>query len=93
MKPFNMGPAGKFLEIRQGDRSIEDYAEDFVGMPRQSATEKTCLMVIFWGGLADSFKSMMPYWAPEVSLEEYVNLALHLSSSAFRVESVPEPVP
>ncbi len=93
MKPFNMGPAGKFLEIRQGDRSIEDYAKDFVGMARQSATEKTCLMVIFWEGLADSFKSMMTYWAPEVSLEEYVNLALHLSSSAFRVESVPELVP
>ncbi|KAF4099122.1 hypothetical protein G5714_019248 [Onychostoma macrolepis] len=72
-----MGPAGKFLDIRQGDRTIEDYAGDFVGMARQSATEKTCLMVIFWGGLADPFKSMMPYWAPEESLEDYINLALH----------------
>ncbi len=62
-------------------------------MAHQSATEKTCLMVIFWGGLVDPFKSMMPYWAPEESLEEYVNLALRLSGSAFRVESAPEPAP
>ncbi|KAF4102823.1 hypothetical protein G5714_015706 [Onychostoma macrolepis] len=88
-----MGPAGKFLDIRQGDRTIEDYAGDFVGMARQSATEKTCLMVIFWGGLADPFKSMMPYWAPEESLEDYINLALQLSGSAFRVELAAEPAP
>ncbi len=93
MKPANMGPAGKFLNIRQGDQSIEDYAEYFVRMARQSVTEKTCLMVIFWGGLADPFKSMMPYCAPEESLEEYVNLALHLSGSAFRVEAAPESAP
>ncbi len=93
MKPVNMGPAGKFLDIRQGDRSIEDYAKDFMGMACQSATEKTCLMVIFWGGLADPFKSMMPYWAPEESLEEHVNLALRLSGSAFRVELAAEPAP
>ncbi|KAF4113662.1 hypothetical protein G5714_006207 [Onychostoma macrolepis] len=84
-----MGPAGKFLDIRQGDRTIEDYAGDFVEMARQSATEKTCLMVIFWGGLADPFKSMMPYWAPEESLEDYINL--QLSGSAFRVELAAEP--
>ncbi|KAF4112101.1 hypothetical protein G5714_006896 [Onychostoma macrolepis] len=88
-----MGPAGKFLDIRQGDRSIEDYAGDFVRMARQSATEKTCLMVIFWGGLADPFKSLMPYWAPEESLEDYINLALQLSGSAFRVELAAEPAP
>ncbi|KAF4100021.1 hypothetical protein G5714_018217 [Onychostoma macrolepis] len=93
ISPAHMGPAGKFLDIRQGDRTIEDYARDFVGMAHQSATEKTCLMVIFWGGLADPFKSMMPYWAPEESLEDYINLALQLSGSAFRVELAAEPAP
>ncbi len=93
MKPVNKGPAEKFLDIRQVDQSLEDYVEDFMGMARQSATEKTSLMVIFWGGLADPFKSMVPYWAPEESLEEYVNLDLYLSGSAFRVESAPEPAP
>ncbi len=33
----------------------------------------------------------MPYWNPEESLESYLNLALRLSGSAFRVESGPEP--
>ncbi len=86
MKPANMGPTGKFLDIRQGDRSIEDYAEDFVGMASQSATEKICLMVMFWGGLADPFKSMMPYWAPEESRACSVLLAHRVRS---RARSVP----
>ncbi len=30
----------------------------------------------------------MPYWNPEELLEDYLNLALHLSGSAFRVESM-----
>ncbi|KAF4112097.1 hypothetical protein G5714_006892 [Onychostoma macrolepis] len=51
-----MGPAGKFLNVRQGDRSIEDYARDFVGVARQSAAERTCLMTFFWGGLAEPFR-------------------------------------
>ncbi len=34
----------------------------------------------------------MPYWNPEESLEGYLNLALRLSGSAFRVESAAEPV-
>ncbi len=93
IKPVNKGPPEKFLDIRQVDQSLEDYVEDFMGMARQLATEKTSLMVIFWGSLADPFKSMVPYWAPEESLEEYVNLDLHLSGSAFRVESAPEPAP
>ncbi len=50
-------------------------------------------MVFFWGGLAEPFKSRMPYWHPEESLEKYVNLALHLSGSAFRVEIATEPNP
>ncbi len=55
--------------------------------------EKACLMVFFWGGLAEPFKSRMPYWHPEESLEEYINLALNLRCSAFRVELAVEPAP
>ncbi len=50
-------------------------------------------MVFFWGGLAEPFKSRMPYWHPEDSLEGYINLALSLSGSTFRMESTPEPAP
>ncbi len=89
--PTAMGPAGKLLNVCQGDRNIEDYARDFVGVARQLATEKTCLMIIFWGGLVELFKSRMTYWFPEELLEDYINLALNLSGSAFRVELAAEP--
>ncbi len=84
----SMGPAGKLTNIRQGDGSIEEYAGRFWEVARRSATEKTCLLVFFWGGLSEPFKSRMPYWNPEELLEDYLNLALHLSGSAFRVGSM-----
>ncbi len=44
-----MGPAGKLLNVRKGDRKI-----DIMGVARQSAIEKTCLMITFWGGLVET---------------------------------------
>ncbi len=81
---------------------MEVYARDFVGVARRSATEKTCFMVFFWGSLAEPFKSRMPYWHPEESLEEYVNREPTESApehAPFREptdsapESAPEPAP
>ncbi len=92
-QPATMGPGRKIPNVHQGDQTIEVYARDFVGVARQSATEEACLMVFFWGGLAEPFKSRMPYWHPEDSLEGYINLALSLSGSTFRMESTPEPAP
>ncbi len=88
----SMGPAGKLINIRQGEGSIEEYAGRFWEVARRSATEKTCLLVFFWGGLAEPLRARMPYWNPEESLECYLSLALRLSGSAFRVESAAEPV-
>ncbi len=34
-----MSPAGKLPNVRQGDRRIEDYARDFMGVARRSAME------------------------------------------------------
>ncbi|XP_026145924.1 uncharacterized protein LOC113120203 [Carassius auratus] len=48
-------------------------------------------MVFFWGGLAEPFKSLMPFWHPDETLEDYINLALQLSGSAVRVELAAEP--
>ncbi len=81
-----MCPAGKFLNVQQGDRNIKDYARDFVGVARQSALEETCLVIFFSGGLAEPFKSCMPYWLPEESLEVYINRVLYLKGSSFKVE-------
>ncbi len=86
-----MGRAGKHINIRQGDGSVEEYARHFWEAARRLATEKTCLLIFFWGGLAEPFKSRMPYWNPEMLLEDYLILALHLSGSAFMVESAAEP--
>ncbi len=92
-QPATMGPGRKIPNVHQGDQTIEVYARDFMEVARQSATEEACLMVFFWGGLAEPFKSRMPYWHPEDSLEGYINLALNLTGSAFRVESAPKPAP
>ncbi len=92
-QPATMGPGRKILNVHQGDQTIEVYARDFVGVARQSVTEEACLVVFFWGGLVEPFKSQMPYWHPEDSLEGYINLALSLSGSTFRMESAPEPAP
>ncbi len=73
--------------------SVEEYAGHFWEVSCWSVTEKTCLLVFFWGGLAEPFKSRMPYWVPEDSLEVYINQVLNLSSSAFRVELAAEPAP
>ncbi len=72
---------------------MEEYAGHFWEVARRSATDKTCLLVFFWGGLAEPFKSRMPYWVPEESLADYINLALSLSGAAFRVELAAEPAP
>ncbi len=91
-QPATMGPGVRFPTSTR-DQTIEVYARDFMEVARQSATEEACLMVFFWGGLAEPFKSRMPYWHPEDSLEGYINLALNLTGSAFRVESAPKPAP
>ncbi len=89
----DMGLARKLFNIHQGDGSIEEYTWHFWEVARRSAMEKTCLLGFFWGGLAEPFKSRMPYWNPEESLEDYLNLALHLSSSAFRVDLAAKSAP
>ncbi len=58
---------------------------------RQSSLEETCLTIFLGGGLAEPFKSGMPYWLPGESLEGYVNRALYLKGSSFRVEEVAMP--
>ncbi|KAF4109115.1 hypothetical protein G5714_010188 [Onychostoma macrolepis] len=72
--------------VQQGSSSISGretgpsrIMRDFVEMARQSATEDLPHGHLL-GGLADPFKSMMPYWAPEESLEDYINLALQLAA-------------
>ncbi len=76
-----------------------------MGVARQSAMEKTCLMITFWGGLGEPFRSQMPYWVPEesqhqsgsefewLSLQGEVNCWAHSSRWAHRVRSRARSVP
>ncbi len=63
-QPATMGPGRKLFNVRQGDRNLEVYARDFVGVARQSATEEACLMFFWGGGLAESFKYQDALLAP-----------------------------
>ncbi len=77
-----MSLAGKLFNIREGDGSIVEYAGHFWKVAHRTATMKTCLLVFYWGGLAEPFKSLL-YWVPEESL--------NLSGLAFRMELVTVP--
>ncbi len=88
-----MGQAGKLFNIRQIDGSIEEYAGHFLGSRSSVGDREDLPPALLLGRLAESFKSRMPYQNPEELLEDYLNLALHLSGSAFRVELAAEPAP
>lgn len=47
------------------------------------ATERTWLMVCFWGGPAEPFRSLMPFWPAGENMEDYINLALQVSDYAY----------
>ncbi len=85
------GCRGEALQYPSGRRENWGVRQALLGS--RSAMENTCLLVFFWRGLAEPFKSRMPYWVPEDSLEVYINQVLNLSSSAFRMELATEPAP
>ncbi len=91
IQPAYMGPAGKLVNIRQADGSIEEYAGHFWEVACRSAKENICLLVFFWGGLAEPFKSRMPYWVPEELLADSGPWAHAVCSGpwAHAVSSVP----
>ncbi len=53
------GSSGETLQHPSGRREYGGVCRALLGS--RSATDKTCLMVFLWGGLAESFKSRMSY--------------------------------
>ncbi len=80
MQPDNMGPGRKLLNIFQGDRSMEDYARDLIGVARQ------CIDL----ALSLSGSAFRMEFAPKPALFQE-----HTQSAPFRefTESAPEPAP
>ncbi len=83
-----MGPGRKLLNVRQGDRNIEVYARDFVGVVRQSAKKEACLM--FFGGGRPSRALQVP---DALLAPRGVTGGVHQPGSAFKRLSLQGSVP
>ncbi len=86
--------------LRQGTRSIEDYVVDFLELAHLTHSDEICLMIFFRGGLSEPLSSIMPLHDPNWTLEKYIDTALQLSGSPFKMgateelaESAPEAAP
>ncbi len=88
-----MGSGGSFSMSARETGTLRFTPETLWEWLASRLRKRPASCFFFLGGLAEPFKSRMPYWHPKESLEEYVKLALHLSGSAFRVELAPEPAP
>uniref|UniRef100_A0A671NM60 Retrotransposon gag domain-containing protein n=1 Tax=Sinocyclocheilus anshuiensis TaxID=1608454 RepID=A0A671NM60_9TELE len=80
-----MNPADRLVRLRQGNRSIEDYVEDFCGLCHQVDFNETFLKDIFRYGLGQNLSCLMPRNTPQWTLEKYIDFALQLSGSVFTV--------
>ncbi len=80
-----MDPAVCLYHLRQGNRAIEDYVQDFIELAYLTSWDKLCLM-IFLGGLSDT----QFMYATITLTGHYVDLALQLSGSVFTVGVVKE---
>ncbi|KAL0152957.1 hypothetical protein M9458_051735 [Cirrhinus mrigala] len=80
-----MNPADRLVHLRQGNRPIEDYVEDFCELCFKVDFNKTFLKDIFRFGLAKDMPHLMPHNTPQWSLERYIDFALRLAGSPFTV--------
>ncbi len=83
-----MDPAGRILQIHQGDRPVEDYVEEFCGLCCLVVFNDTALKDIFRFGLSHEISCLMPPHTPHWSLQQYIDFALRISGSAFTVAVV-----
>ncbi len=74
---WTMNPAlSRLLCLRQGDRAIEDYVEDFCGLCHLVAFNDVALKDIFRFGLNEPLRSQLPGGKIIWSLERYIDFAL-----------------
>ncbi len=80
-----MNPVVDLLSLRQGNRPLEDYMEDFCHLCHVVGFNDVVLKGIFCNGLKDCLKDLMPNSNGSATLEEYIDFALLLSGSSFTV--------
>ncbi|KAL0198836.1 hypothetical protein M9458_007376 [Cirrhinus mrigala] len=82
----NMNPAvSRLLTLRQGDRAIEEYVEDFCNLCHLVKFNDVALKGIFCNGLKDNLYNFMPDNRCSATLEQYIDFALLLAGSPFTV--------
>ncbi|KAL0152492.1 hypothetical protein M9458_052215 [Cirrhinus mrigala] len=80
-----MNPGDRLVRLRQGNRPIEDYVEDFCAMCYKVDFNETFLKDIFRYGLRKDLSSFMPHNTPHWTLERYIDFALRLAGSPITV--------
>ncbi|XP_051547616.1 uncharacterized protein LOC127437025 [Myxocyprinus asiaticus] len=83
-----MNPADLLLRLRQGNRPLEDYVEDFCGLASQVDFNEVALKDCFRFGLNESISFLMPGGHSSLSLAQYIDLALRFIGSPFTVVEV-----
>ncbi len=88
---LTIDPVDQLLGLRQGDRSIEDYVQQFCELIYQVPLYDEILFKdLFQFGLNEPLKSRLPGGQVNVRLSEFLDYALTLCDSPFTVGVVEE---
>ncbi|KAI2655281.1 hypothetical protein H4Q32_017648 [Labeo rohita] len=80
-----MDPASRLIQLRQGNRPIEQYVMGFCELCHLVDFKDSFLKDIFFFGLDKNISHKMPGHHRHWSLVHYIDFALLLSGSAFTV--------
>nr|XP_055073072.1 chromosome alignment-maintaining phosphoprotein 1-like [Misgurnus anguillicaudatus] len=84
----NMDPGSLLLELRQGNRPIEEYVKEFLNLSYRVNFGDLALKDIFRFGLNDNLRYLMPNSREIESFQDFIDFALLLSGSSFTVGEV-----
>lgn len=73
-----MNPAVHLLHLRQGNRPIEEFVEDFFGLSHLLDFNDIALKDIFWFGLTEEISCLMIPHTPHWTLAECIEHVLQL---------------
>ncbi|KAL0197521.1 hypothetical protein M9458_006061, partial [Cirrhinus mrigala] len=82
---ITMDPASRLVQLRQGNRPVEQYVMDFCELCHLVDFKESFLKDIFYFGLRKDISNKMPGYHRHWSLVRYIDFALLLSGSAFTV--------
>ncbi|XDV16280.1 hypothetical protein PO909_016069 [Leuciscus waleckii] len=85
-----MDPLISLFCLSQGNRSIEEYVEEFCELCHGVDLDDAVLKDGFRYGLEDMLKYLMPDNTPQWTLCQYIEFALRISGSSFSVGPVDE---